>query len=130
METTLAWCVVRFDQQAIHLLAHPPDTAAWEAQIAWAEITRVCFRAGRWPSSGDVFLSTSTTPDGYHIPLDADGSKAVWSAIRARGLFSSALVAQATGARDALLCSPRRTKDGHIQTFLLFSPHQLPDLEG
>jgi len=130
METTLAWFVVRFDQQAIHLVVHPPDTAAWEEQIAWAEITRVCFRAGRWPLSGDLFLSTSATPDGYHIPVDADGGKAVWGEIRARGLFSAALAVQATGARDELFCSPRRARDGHIQTFPLYSPRQLPDLGG
>jgi hypothetical protein len=130
MDTILDRFVVRFDQHAIHLLAHPPNEAAWEQQIAWEQITRVGFRAGRWPMSGDLFLSTSEMPDGYQIPIDADGGKALWSEIRARDLFSDTMTHEAAGATGKLFCSPRRTKNGVIQSFPLFSPRQLPDLDG
>jgi hypothetical protein len=121
---------VRFDEHAIHLVVHSPNQAAWEQQIAWEQITRICFRAGRWPTSGDMFLSTSEKPDGYLIPVDADGGKALWSEIRVRGLFSSAMAHEAVGVLDELFCSPRRTSNGVIQAFPLYSPRQLPDLDG
>jgi ankyrin repeat protein len=121
---------VRFDEHAIHLVVHSPNQAAWEQQIAWEQITRICFRAGRWSTSGDMFLSTSEKPDGYLIPVDADGGKALWSEIRVRGLFSNAMAYEAVGAPDELFCSPRRTGNDVIQTFPLYSPRQLPDLDG
>jgi hypothetical protein len=130
MDTIHEWFVVRFDEHAIHLVAHPPNEAAWEQQIAWEQITRICFRIGRWPASGDMFLSTSAKPDGYLIPIDADGGKALWSEIRVRGLFSNAMADEAVGVLDELFCSPRRTRNDVIQTFPLYSPRQLPDLDG
>jgi ankyrin repeat protein len=129
MDTIHEWFVVRFDEHAIHLFVHPPDEAAWEQQIAWEQITRICLRTGRWPASGDLFVSTSEEPDGYLIPIDADGGKALWSEIRLRGLFSNAIADEASGAPDELFCSPRRTRNGVIQIFRLYSPRQLPDLD-
>ncbi len=130
MDTILEWFVVHFDEHTIHLFVHPPNEAAWEQHLAWEQITRICFRAGRWPTSGELFLSTSKTPDGYLVPIDADGGTALWSEIRGRGLFSNAIAEQAAGVPDELFCSPRRTKDGLIQTLPLYSPRQLPDLDG
>jgi len=130
MDTIHEWFVVHFDEHAIHLVVHPPEEAAWEQHIAWEQITRICFRTGRWPASGDLFLSTSEKPDGYLIPIDADGGKALWSAIRVRGLFSDAMADEAVGVLDELFCSPRRTRNDVIQTFPLYSPRQLPDLDG
>jgi ankyrin repeat protein len=130
MDTIHEWFVVRFDEQAIHLVVHPPNEAAWEQHIAWEQITRICFRTGRWPASGDMFLSSREKPDGYLIPIDADGGKALWSAIRVRGLFSNAMADEAVGVLGELFCSPRRTRNDVIQTFPLYSPRQLPDLDG
>lgn len=130
MNTIHEWFVVRFDAHAIHLFVHPPNEVAWEQQIAWEQITRICFRAARWPASGDLFLSTSEKPDGYQIPIDANGGKALWSEIRAKGLFSDAMADKAIREVDELFCSPRRTRNGEIQAFPLYSPHQLPDLDG
>src|SRR5262245_15968712 len=130
MDTLYEWFVVRFDEQAIHLSVRPPAEAAWELQIAWEQIARICFRAGRWPASGDVYVSTNQKPDGYRIPIDADGGYALWSEIRTRGLFSEAMAYDAIDAPEELFCSPRRTSDGVIQIFPLYSPRQLPDLDG
>ena len=130
MDTLSEWFVVRLDEHAIHLSVHPPEEAAWEQQIAWQQITRICFRAGRWPAAGDLFVSTSAKPDGYLIPIDADGGHALWSEIRARGLFSAAMADDAIRAPGELFCSPRRARDGVVQTFPLYSPRQLPDLGG
>jgi hypothetical protein len=130
MATIHEWFVARFDDHAIHLLVHPPNQAAWEQRIAWEQITRICFRTGRWPASGHMFLSTSEKPDGYLIPIDADGGKALWSEIRVRGLFSNAMAYEAVGVFDELFCSPRRTRNNLIQRFPLYSPRQLPDLDG
>lgn len=130
MDTVHDWFDVRFDEYSVYLFVHPPYEAACEHNLAWEQITRVCFKAGRWPASGDVYLSTSEKPDGYLIPIDANGGKALWSEIRARGLLSNTLVHEATGAPEELFCSPRRTSNGVIQTFPLYSPRQLPELDG
>lgn len=122
--------VVRFDDHGIHLVAHASSGDAWEQRIGWGQITRVGFRLGGGPAPGDMFLSTATQPDGYRIPLAADGGQALWDAILDRGLFNRALADQAFESPDAFFCSPRRTLDGAVQSFPLYSPRQLPSLDG
>lgn len=108
MDTIHEWFVVRFDEYAIHLFVHPPNEAAWEQHIAWEQIARICFRAGRWPASGDMFLCTNQKPDGYLIPIGADGGNTLWSEIRVRGLFSNAMADEVAETLEELFCSPRQ----------------------
>lgn len=130
MDAPQNWLVVRFDDHAIHIAAHPPDGSASEQRIAWDQVTRVCFRRGRWPAAGELFVSTGAKPDGYQIPLDPEGGTALWAEVRARGLFSEAMAREAAEAPEELLCSPRRPGDGATQRFPLYSPRQLPALDG
>lgn len=130
MEDTRNQYTVRFDADAIFVEVQPPNGPHWQQSIRWGAITRVCFRANRLGLADEVFVCTAEQADGYRIPLDADGGESVWAAIRAQGLFDEQLASRATRMVADLVCSPRRNNAGIIQHLPLFSPHQLPDLDG
>lgn len=104
---TLEWFHVRLDDSRVTLDVTPLNRPAWEAQIEWGRITRVCFKAGGWESPDEVYLFTDERPESYLIPTIAEGGHELWLEIIRRGLFDAGLAIEAASAIDRLFCWPR-----------------------
>jgi hypothetical protein len=103
---SLEWFHVQFDDTLISLQVSPPSRPAWEAQIKWERIIRICFKAGGWDSSDELYLFTDERPESYLIPMIAVGADAVWDEIIRRGLFDAEVAIEAASATDKLFCWP------------------------
>lgn len=103
---SLEWFQVRFDDALITLQVSPPSRPAWEAQIRWERIVRVCFKAGGWDSPDEVYLFTDERPESYLIPMIAVGAGALWDEIIRRGAFDAELAIKAASSIDQLFCWP------------------------
>ena len=124
------WFTVRYDVSAIVLQVNPPGAAAWQAQIDWNRIVRVCFEAGDWYESDVVYLFTDERPESYAVPIEADGGQALWFEILDRKLFDAEMAIVAATATNELFCSPPPDQQPGPALAPLTSPRQLPDLEG
>lgn len=121
---------VRFDGDAINLRVEPPEGAAREEQIRWEHIVRVCFKSGGLDGLDEVHLFTEGRTGSYLIPTSADGGGSLWAEILRRNLFDALMAQEAAASpRREMFCSPLRTQEAE-EDFPLYSPRQLPDLEG
>lgn len=102
----LEWFQVRFDPALITLQVNPPSRPAWEAQIKWERIIRVCFKTGGWDSPDELYLFTDERPESYLIPMIAVGADALWDEILRRKLFDAELAIKAASSTDKLFCWP------------------------
>src|SRR5690242_19128869 len=110
MSSFCTWFSVCFDDGVIDLRVNPPNGAAWEAQIQWERIIRVCFQAGDWSASDAIYIFTDERPESYVIPTEADGGKALWFKILERKLFDPEMAIEAATATNEMFCSPLQTK--------------------
>lgn len=104
--STLWWFHARFDDTLITLQGRPPTRPAWEAQIKWERIIRVCFKSAGWESPDEMYLFTDERPESYLIPMIAVGADALWDEIIRRGVFDAELAIKAASAIDELFCYP------------------------
>jgi len=71
------WYHVRYDGTAVHRPVAPSNRAPWSDSFDWADVIRVCFMAGDWLTSDDLYVFTSRREESYLIPTDADGGSAL-----------------------------------------------------
>jgi hypothetical protein len=102
----LEWFNVRFDDDLITVQVSPPSRPAWEAQIKWERLVRVCFKAGGWDSPDEVYLFTDERPESYLIPMIAVGADSLWDEIIRRKLFDAEVAIEAASSIDKLFCWP------------------------
>lgn len=110
------WYAVDFDDEHIRLDVRPPGREPWEAEIGWADIVRVCFKAEDLFLSDGLYLFVRQRPESYAIPLEALGGAELWGAIVQRGLFDADLAIRAAMATNELFCWPpeeERDTDEH-----------------
>ena len=100
------WFRVRFDDSVITLEVSPPNRPAWQAEINWERIIRVCFKSGNWDSNDDVYIFTDERPESYLIPTEAGGGGALWDEIVRRKLFDAEMSIEAATSTDKLFCWP------------------------
>lgn len=102
----LEWFNVRFDVALITLQVSPPSRPAWEAQIKWERIIRICFKTGGWDSPDELYLFTDERPESYLLPMHAVGAAALWDEILRRELFDAETAIKAASSIDKLFCWP------------------------
>ena len=100
------WYTVTFDETAINLDVRPPAGTAWNDTIAWASITRVCFKAGDLYESDEIYLFTNLRPESWLIPTEARGGSALWGEIIDRKLFDAELAIEAATSSGGIYCTP------------------------
>ena len=100
------WFRVQFDDAVISLQVNPPNRPAWEAQIRWEVIIRVCFKAGDFLDSDEIYVFTNERPESYLIPTEAAGGDALWDEIIRRNLFDTEVAIQAMSSTNELFCWP------------------------
>ena len=100
------WYRVRFSDTGIQLDVSPPGKAAWQAVIAWADITRVCFKAEDGLASDGWYLFTKHRPESYAVPVEADGGDVLLDELLKRKLFDADLAIRAAMASDEVFCWP------------------------
>jgi hypothetical protein len=101
------WYRVRCDEAGIHLDVTPPGREAWQADIAWPDIIRVCHKVEGFPmlSSGWYFF-TKQRPESYAVPVEADGGEKVLDELLKRKLFEAKLAIEAAMALEGVFCWP------------------------
>lgn len=123
------WYFVSFDDSAIALQVNPPDGVAWKETIQWERIIRVCFKAGDWSESDEIYIFTDERAESYVIPTEADGGQALWCEILNRMLFDAEIAIEAATATNEIFCSPLKSTRA-AEAVVLYSPSQLPELDG
>ena len=100
------WFSVTFDDDRITISCAPPGGEAWEQQVDWTDIIRVCFQLGDMYSSDDIYLFTKHRPESYVIPTEAAGGSDLWGEIVGRELFDPDLAIKIMTADEGLFCWP------------------------
>ncbi len=100
------WYPVRLSDVAIRLEVSPPGRTAWQAEILWADIIRVCFKAGGGLESDGWYIFTKHRPESYAVPVEADGGGALLGEFMKRNLFSAELAIRAASTVDGMFCWP------------------------
>jgi hypothetical protein len=100
------WYRVRITDSTILLHASPPGQTAWQAEIAWADIVRVCLKAESGLQSDGWYIFTRRRPESYGVPVEADGGDALLDAFLTRKLFDAKLAIRAASALNELFCWP------------------------
>jgi len=100
------WYKVRLSDSGIRLEVSPPGRAAWQADILWSDIVRVCFKAEDFLQSDGWCVFTKHRPESYAVPVEADGGEALLGEFLTRKLFDAELAIRAASASDGLFCWP------------------------
>jgi len=100
------WFEVIFDEHEINLSVNPPKRLAWQAQIKWNRIIRVCFKAGDLYVPDEIYIFTEERPESYLLPLEASGGSSLWNEIIRRRLFDAELAIEAMRSTDRVFCWP------------------------
>ena len=100
------WFHVRWDHLTVYVDVSPPGREAWSATFEWSSVVRVCFKAEDLRVSDGIYVFTSTRPESYLIPIEAEGGSAFWTELVRRGLFDAALSARAMSSTEGLFCWP------------------------
>ena len=106
MKTLSEWFLVSFDDEAIHLHASPYSEKAWYVRIEWENIIRICFKAGDFLDSDEIYIFTNERPESDLIPIDAGGGSDLWNEIIKRNLFDAELAIKAAFAEGEVFCTP------------------------
>jgi hypothetical protein len=102
------WFEVRFDEAGISLNVNAPNRSAWQAQISWTHIIRVCFKARDLEYSDEIYIFTDERPESYLIPTEANGGAALWDEIVRRQLFDAEVAIEAMASTKKLFCCPEK----------------------
>ena len=94
-EGTIAWYRVGFAESGITRDVRPPQNAAWQDEIAWQDISRVCFKTQEFYESDEIYIFTRARAESYLIPTEAIGGQALLQELIHRGLFDAELAIQA-----------------------------------
>ncbi len=86
--------------------ASPPGQTAWQAEIPWADIVRVCFKSEGGLQSDGWYIFTKGRPESYPVPVEADGGDALLDALLKRKLFDAKLAIRAASAFNEVFCWP------------------------
>jgi hypothetical protein len=100
------WFRVRVGESGIRLEVSPPDREAWEAEIRWSDIVRVCFKAEGGLLSDGWYFFTRHRPESYAVPVEADGGDVLLDELLKRKLFDAELAIRAACAIDEVFCWP------------------------
>ena len=101
------WFHVKFDDETIYIHVHAPGREEVRTSLKWSEIIRVCFKAGDFLDSDEIYIFVSSRPESYLIPTWADGGSKLWEEIIGRNLFDANLALRAALSSDGeLLCWP------------------------
>ncbi len=98
------WYRVRVSALGIHLEVSPPNRPAWQADILWSDIVRVCLAAEDGLISDAWYFFTKHRPESYVVPVEADGGEVLLEELLKRKLFDAQLLIRAACATNQLFC--------------------------
>ena len=113
---TIAWYRVRFDESGLTRDVRPPQNPAWQDEIAWQDISRVCFKTQEFYESDEIYIFTRQRAESYLIPTQAQGGQALFQELIRRGLFDAELAIQALSTTNELFCWPGIEDDSKSET--------------
>ena len=109
----MEYFVLKCIRETIFIHVHAPGREEVRTSLKWAEIIRVCFKAGDFLDPDEVYIFVSSRPESYLIPTWADGGSDLWEEIIKRELFDADLALRAAVSSDrALFCWP----EGEIES--------------
>lgn len=106
------WFHVRFDEWGVHRTAAPPGGQPWADAFAWADVVRVCFRAGGFLEPDEYYVFVASRAQSFVIPMGADGAAAFADELYRRGLFPADIAIEAMMNEGQLTCWPKTDDNG------------------
>ena len=100
------WFRVTFDEAGGRRKVSPPGREAWSDEFAWADVIRVCFKAGDFLEPDELYIFTNQRPESYVIPTEADGGLELLDELIRRKLFDAKLSIEAATSTGELFCWP------------------------
>lgn len=100
------WYEVSWDNEFVYRNVSPPDRGPWSDKFRWDEIIRVCFQAGDFMSSDEVYFFTNKRKESYLIPTEAKNGSELWGEVLERKLFDAELAIEAMMSTSGLICWP------------------------
>jgi len=107
IEALSQWFRAEFDDAIISLHANPPERDPWQADVRWDSIIRVCFKAGDFLGSDEIYIFSNERPESYVVPIDANGGSDLWFEIIRRRMFDAELAIRSASATGELFCWPQ-----------------------
>lgn len=101
------WYIVEFDEMAVRRKVSPSGAESWSDHFYWHDIIRVCYQAGDFLDSDEVFIFTNQRLESYQIPTEAIGGSALMGELARRGLFGLDLMLEAMQHAGELYCHPK-----------------------
>ena len=102
----MEWYRVSFDETNIYRRAAPPGREAWQDELAWKRVVRVCFKAGDFLDSDEIYLFADDRPESYLIPTLADGGKELFDELIERKFIPADGAIEAMNKTGELFCWP------------------------
>ena len=100
------WYAVSFDDEKITREAAPPGQDAWQDELYFKDIIRVCYQLEDFLVSDGIYIFTSLREESYAIPVEATGGSELLHELVRRELFDAKLLVQAMTATEGLFCWP------------------------
>lgn len=104
--SSIGWFVVTVADRPIGLEVSPPRREAWQADIPWDLVVRVCFEAEGPLESDSLYVFTRLRPESWVIPVEGAGGQQLLDELIRWGLFDARLVIEAMQADCGLFCWP------------------------
>jgi hypothetical protein len=103
----MIWYKIEFNEMAVRRQVSPPNAEGWTDSFYWHDIIRVCYQAGDFLESDEVFIFTNQREESYQIPTEAEGCSALMGELAKRGLFPLESLLEAMQHSGELYCHPK-----------------------
>ena len=102
------WFKVTFDSKKIILNVNPPENDAWDDEIVFERIIRVCFNAQGYLQQDEIYIFTDERPESYVIPMEAKGASDLFNELIERKLFDAQLAIEAAAGEGLYIWPPEK----------------------
>jgi hypothetical protein len=100
------WYSVRCSDAGVRIDVNPPGREAWQTDIPWPDVIRVCYKVEGFAMSDGWYIFTKQRPESYVVPVEADGGEKILDELLKRKLFDAALACEAAMAIEGTFCWP------------------------
>jgi len=102
------WFKVTFDSNTISLNVNPPGGEAWNKDIPFSHIIRVCFNAQGYLVQDELIIFSNEQPENCVVPMEANGASDLFNELIERKLFDAKLAIEAAAGEGLYVWPPEK----------------------